>query len=196
MYFGLFFFFNGPFVQANIIKYDNAVYKDFFSVSGDSNIFFHKDSQFVGFDYLANFYKKKVFNIINTIKSSTASKALFSFVYKQAAIATFLNNKTLGLSSTTGYNNFYSLFLAALQNKSASILSLDVSKDFSGAFLKHSYVQNKKSSSIALSADNNEVTVSFLRYIILVSFFFKKIHLKHLCRCFSRNIRFCFKNSN
>jgi ATP synthase subunit 6 len=174
MYFGLFFFFNGPFVQANVIKYDNTVYKDFFSVSGDSNIFFHKDSQFVGFNYLANFYKKKVFAILNTIKSSTPSNALFSFVYKQAAIATFLNGKTLGHSSTTGYNNFYSLFLATLKEKSANILSLDVSKGFSGAFLKHSYVQNKKSSLSTLSADNNEVTTSFLRHIILVSFFFKK----------------------
>jgi len=57
MYAGLFFFFNGPFVKANVINYNNNVYNDFYSVR-DYNLFFHKDSFFVGFDYLSSFYKK------------------------------------------------------------------------------------------------------------------------------------------
>jgi ATP synthase subunit 6 len=174
MYFGLFFFFNGPFVQANIIKYDNAIYKDYFSVSGDSNIFFHKDSFFVSFDYLANFYKKKIFAVSNTIKSSDFSISLISFVYKQASIATFLNNKTLNSSSTNGHVHFYSLFLDSLKNKSAAALCSNTSEILLETFLKNRYIQNKRTSLSSISADNNRVTTSFLRHIILVSFFFKK----------------------
>jgi hypothetical protein len=94
MYAGLFFFFNGPFVKANVINYNNNVYNDFYSVR-DYNLFFHKDSFFVGFDYLSSFYKKKIFNSFTTVKSSNLSKSLCSFLYKQAAFSLYTDSKLL-----------------------------------------------------------------------------------------------------
>jgi ATP synthase subunit 6 len=170
MYFGLFFFFNGPFVQANTIKYDNTIYKDFFSVSGNSNIFFHKDSYFVGFDYLSSFYKKKVFSVYNSIKSSNNIISFFSFIYKGASIRVYLNNSLFNTQLTGSYNSFYDVFLNYLKKKT----NFNLSENASSAFLRHSYINTKRSSVSILLANTNQLTTSFLRYIILVSFFFKK----------------------
>jgi hypothetical protein len=171
MYFGLFFFFNGPFVQANTIKYDNTIYKDFFSVSGNSNIFFHKDSYFVGFDYLSSFYKKKVFSVYNSIKSSNNIISFFSFLYKSASIRVFLNSSLFNIKSTGSSNNFYHAFLNYLKNKT----NFNLVDNASAAFLRHSYINTKRSSVSILSANSNQLTTSFLRYIILVSFFLRNL---------------------
>jgi len=179
MYAGLFFFFNGPFVKSNVVKYDNDIYTDFYSVR-DYNVFFHKDSFFVGFDYLSSFYKKKIFNLFPNIKSSSKEGSFFSFLYKQASLSLYLNNETLNVKTENpGYKNFYSLFLAALKNKSADILGLNLSREVGASFLKNTYVQNKISLVSVINSninkDNNDLTTSFLRHIILVSFFFKKL---------------------
>jgi hypothetical protein len=117
MYAGLFFFFNGPFVKPNIVKYDNDIYNDFYSVR-DYNLFFHKNSSFIGLDYLSNFYKKKVFKSFTTVKSADVVRSVYSFFYKQAALSLYLNNKTLNIKSqSSGYVNFYRSLLNSLKKK-------------------------------------------------------------------------------
>jgi F-type H+-transporting ATPase subunit a len=180
MYAGLFFFFNGPFVRANAIKYDNNVYADFYSVR-NYNIFFHKDSFFVGFDYLSNFYRKKVFSFFSSIKSSSPVALFYSFLYKTAAFSVFINRNLLGIKSSRGaYSDFYSSFLEVLKRKSFdTVLTSEFSRKLSGSFLSNVFVKNKfnvlASHNSNISKDSNALTISFLRHIILVSFFFKKL---------------------